>query len=92
MTRKSPSVHEGLFPSPAEPPSRRTSSGQQGRARKFAAISTVALHPVTRLVLLLVALACQVALLTVTAYLIDLALDLIELWLVLARKHLEITL
>lgn len=44
------------------------------------------------LTLVLVGLVGQAALLLTAAYLIDLAVSLMELWAELARKHLEITL
>jgi hypothetical protein len=42
--------------------------------------------------LLLVGLVMQVVLLLVAGYLIDMAISLMDLWLELARKHLELTL
>lgn len=42
--------------------------------------------------LVLVGLVVQAVLLLTVAYLVDLAVSLMELWAVLARKHLEITL
>lgn len=56
----------------------------------------LARHPLVKLIvvraMLLVGLLVQVVLLLVLAYMIDLALSLMELWADLARKHLEITL
>lgn len=45
-----------------------------------------------RVLLAFVALLCQIALVLVTWYLIDMGVAMAELWLELARKHLELTL
>jgi hypothetical protein len=39
----------------------------------------------------LLGLVCQVVLLMLAAYLVDLGVSLMELWAELARKHLELT-
>ncbi len=53
-------------------------------------------HPRARVVAVQIAvgvgMVCQVGLLLTAAYLIDLAVSLMELWAELARKHLELTL
>jgi len=55
----------------------------------------LARHPLVRIIvariLLLLGLVVQVVLLLVLAYMIDLALSLMELWAELARKHMELT-
>lgn len=51
--------------------------------------------PTTRrvvlILVLLVGFLMEVALILVTAYLVDLSISLMELWAELARKHLELT-
>lgn len=53
-------------------------------------------HPLVKLIvvriMVLVGLVVQVVLLLVLAYMIDLAISLMELWAELARKHMELTL
>jgi type III secretory pathway component EscU len=47
---------------------------------------------VATVVLLLVGLLLQLLMVLVAAYLVDLAISLMDLWVELARKHLELTL
>jgi hypothetical protein len=56
------------------------------------AISKVAQSRWPRLVLIVLLTIIQTALTASTFYLVDLTLDLAELWVELARKHLELTL
>lgn len=92
MTRKDPPVHEGSFLSPSDPgpaSARLRSSGIPGVVE---AISKVATRPALRLVVLILLTIIQTALTAAAFYLVDLTLDLAELWAILARKHLELTL
>lgn len=49
-------------------------------------------HRLAARVLTITALVVQLALTAVCLYLVDLALDLADLWILMARKHLELTL
>lgn len=52
----------------------------------------VARHPATRVVVLILLTMFQLGLLWLLGQMVELCLSLMELWLELARKHLEITL
>lgn len=66
-----------------------------GRERVAAGYLAYLRRPFVRLglrILLLVGLVVQAAFVALLCYYVDLTLDLMELWAMLARKHLEITL
>jgi hypothetical protein len=52
----------------------------------------VAQHPVTRFVVLILLMMLQMVLLWLLGQMVDLCISLMEVWVELARKHLEITL
>lgn len=92
MTRKGPPVHEGpsLF-SPRGPTSGRTSA-LVTKVWLRSAIPKVIHSPILRLVVLVLLMGIQSILLVAGYQLVDLCIQLAELWVDLARKHLEITL
>lgn len=52
----------------------------------------VARHPLTRVVVLILLMMLQMVLLWLLGLMVDLCVSLMELWVELARKHLELTL
>lgn len=69
-----------------------TAGYHAGRRRLLSLCSSRRVRETATIAGLCVGLAVQVGLCLVSLYLIDLAIDLAELWALLARKHLEITL
>ncbi len=54
-------------------------------------VMSLARHPVTRVVVLILLMMFQMLLLWLLGQMVDLCLSLMEVWLQLARKHLELT-
>ena len=57
-----------------------------------ALVVSIARHPWTRVVVLILLMMFQLLLMWLLGQLVDVSLGVMELWLELARKHLEITL
>jgi hypothetical protein len=55
-------------------------------------VMSVARHPASRMVVLVLLIMLQMVLLWLLGQMIDLCLSLMEVWVELARKHLELTL
>jgi hypothetical protein len=60
--------------------------------RWVALFMRVAQHPATRFVVLILLMMLQMVLLWLLGQMVDLCISLMEVWVELARKHLEITL
>jgi hypothetical protein len=55
-------------------------------------VMSVAKHPASRMVVLVLLMMLQMVLLWLLGQMVDLCIDLMNVWVELARKHLEITL
>jgi hypothetical protein len=74
-------------------PSVRLRRSRFPRARCWVALfMRVAQHPATRFVVLILLMMLQMVLLWLLGQMVDLCISLMEVWVELARKHLEITL
>jgi hypothetical protein len=94
-------VYMAATPGHSEAPHRSIYSERLKRFRRVAEflppavwgfVMSVARHPATRVVVLILLTMFQLGLLWLLGQLVEMSLSLMELWLELARKHLEITL